>query len=48
MTICEKCKKQTVVIYITEDGKVCGDCKDLLNNKGEKGDTTNGRSDTKL
>ncbi len=46
MTICEKCKRKTVVIYITEDGKVCGECKDLLNNK-EKEDTTNGRYNKK-
>jgi len=45
-SICEKCGKKTVIIYATDDGNVCGECNDLLNNK-EKEDTASGRSDKK-
>jgi len=27
---CEKCGKETVVIYITEEGRLCPDCHDEL------------------
>jgi len=33
MTICDNCKTKTVVIYITEEGDLCDECKDLLNNR---------------
>lgn len=35
MSICENenCKKETVVIYATEEGNICGECKDKLDKK---------------
>lgn len=38
MSVCENenCKKKTVVIYITDHGKLCSECNDILKRRNAR------------